>query len=159
MDHSEMLGRKLLMLAEAITPALGGDDAGVSDAIDTVRTLIVDPELLDALPEPLETADASVEAKPVEPVTPPVAEPAAASEEPLDDIDVHIETVEQEVEIAQDEDSADTTGPDEVDAATTTEIESASSDSIEAPARESETDAPASQPAADASLAASVAAA
>jgi len=158
LDPSSMLGRTLLMLAEAIPPALGGDDAGVSDAIDTVRTLIVDPELLDALPEPLETADASVEAEPVEPVTPPVPEPDAASEESLDDIDVHIETVEQEVEIAQDEDSTDTTGPDEVDAATTTEIESVSTGAIDAPAREFETDAPTSQPVAESSVEETVAA-
>jgi chemotaxis protein histidine kinase CheA len=158
LDPSSMLGRTLLMLAEAIPPALGGDDAGVSDAIDTVRTLIVDPELLDALPEPLATADASVESEPLEPVSPPIAEPAAATEEPLDDIDVHIETVEQEVEIAQDEDGVDTAGTDHVDAATTTEIESTTFGSVDAPAPESETDAPTSKPAAESSAEEAVAA-
>jgi chemotaxis protein histidine kinase CheA len=156
---SSMLGRTLLMLAEAIPPALGGDDADVSDAIDTVRTLIVDPELLDALPKPLEAADASVETEPLESASPPVVELAAASEEPLDDVDVQIETVEREAEITQVEDVAEadetdqiedttqTADIDQTEAATTTEIESDTSGSIDAPAPE--TEEPTDQPAAE----------
>ena len=146
---SSMLGRTLLMLAEAIPPALGGDDAEVSDAIDTVRTLIVDPELLDALPEPLEPAAVSPEPEPVEPVSPPAVESAVATEEPLDEIDVHIETVEEEDEHAQLEDVTETAETEQIEVAITTEIESAASDSIDAPAPEPEAEEPTSESAAE----------
>ena len=58
---SSMLGRTLLMLAETIPTALGGDYADVSDVIETLRTLIVDPELLEVLPVPLTTPGTSSE--------------------------------------------------------------------------------------------------
>lgn len=48
-----MLARSLLLLAESIPHALGGDDAAVSDAIETLRTVIADAYLLENFPEPL----------------------------------------------------------------------------------------------------------
>lgn len=69
LEPSSMLGRTLLMLAEAIPPALTGDVSPVSDAIETVRTLIMDPTLLESIPEPL-----AVEAAEDEPAPEVVAE-------------------------------------------------------------------------------------
>ncbi|MCL1602071.1 MAG: response regulator [Actinomycetia bacterium] len=146
---SSMLGRTLLMLAEAIPPALGGDDAEVSDAIDTVRTLIVDPDLLDALPEPLEPAAVSPEPEAVEPVSDPDAGPAVAIDEPLDDVEVHIETVEDEDEDAQPEIVTETDETDQIEVVITTEIESAASGSIDAPAAEPGAEEPTSESAAE----------
>ena len=50
---NSMLARSLLLLAESIPHALGGDDAAVSDAIETLRTVIADASLLENFPEPL----------------------------------------------------------------------------------------------------------
>ncbi|MEE8486227.1 MAG: response regulator, partial [Acidimicrobiia bacterium] len=50
---NSMLARSLLLLAESIPHALGGDDAAVSDAIETLRTVIADASLLESFPEPL----------------------------------------------------------------------------------------------------------
>jgi chemotaxis protein histidine kinase CheA len=101
LEPSSMLGRTLLLLAESIPPALSGDDTGVSDAIDTVRTLIVDPKLLESIPEPLvsdgipATETESLEEVEQEPVAaatesepdPAIEEPAAsASDENEDDV-------------------------------------------------------------------------
>lgn len=71
LQPSSMLGRTLLMLAEAIPPALGGDTSAVSDSIDTLRTLITDPALLESLPEPMESA-----------ATPPVEVPVIEADDP-----------------------------------------------------------------------------
>ncbi len=61
---TSMLGRTLLMLAEAIPPALGGDITAVSEAIETVRAVIVDPALLESLPEPLTVDEESSGSEP-----------------------------------------------------------------------------------------------
>ncbi len=79
---SSMLGRTLLMLAEAIPPALKGDDSAVSDAIETVRTLIVDPSLLESIPEPMAVSDEPSES------TEPLIE---AAEPPAEDTPDHHE--------------------------------------------------------------------
>ncbi|MDK1017701.1 MAG: Hpt domain-containing protein, partial [Actinomycetota bacterium] len=50
---NSMLARSLLLLAESIPHALGGDDAAVSDAIEALRTVIADASLLENFPEPL----------------------------------------------------------------------------------------------------------
>ncbi len=64
LEPSSMLGRTLLMLAESIPEALEGDDSAVSESIETLRTLIVDPVLLDQLPEPMETSESGGDASP-----------------------------------------------------------------------------------------------
>jgi chemotaxis protein histidine kinase CheA len=137
---SSMLGRTLLMLADAIPPALGEDDAGVSDAIETVRTLIVDPVLLESLPEPLVTDAAPPEPESAEPVSPPDAEPAAETQ--ASPVDVSVEVVEPEVETAALEDIPDRT-----------ETEDAVSDSVDTGAPEPEIEQPTSQPAAESPVA------
>lgn len=57
LEPSSMLGRTLLILAEAIPQALGGDDKTVSEAIEVLRTLIDVPALLELLPEPMTTSE------------------------------------------------------------------------------------------------------
>lgn len=65
LEPSSMLGRTLLMLAESIPGALGGDTTAVSESIETVRTVIDDPVLRKSLPEPL-TEEEQIEAGPSE---------------------------------------------------------------------------------------------
>lgn len=50
---SPMLGRTLALLAESIPHSLLGDDVPVSEALETLRTLIENPDLLAKLPNPL----------------------------------------------------------------------------------------------------------
>ena len=89
---SSMLARTLEHLAQAIPAALSGGDHDISVAIDTVRALIADPDLVAKLPEPLELDDAAsampssgevvelhVEPLPVEPPAVPVPEPDAGA--------------------------------------------------------------------------------
>jgi len=57
LEPSSMLGRTLLMLAKSIPEALTGDDTAVSESIDTLRTLIDSPSLLELLPEPMPTPE------------------------------------------------------------------------------------------------------
>ncbi len=76
LEPSSMLGRTLLLVAESIPPALGGDDAAVSEAIDMVRTVVVDPTMLQAIPEALVTDE------PVSAGTPTLDAVAAAEDEP-----------------------------------------------------------------------------
>jgi chemotaxis protein histidine kinase CheA len=56
---SSMLARTLEHLAQAIPAALGSGEHDISVAIDTVRALIADPDLIAQLPEPLELDDAA----------------------------------------------------------------------------------------------------
>lgn len=56
-EPSSMLARTLILLAEAIPTALGGDDDAVFMAIDTVRALITDEDQLQQLPNPLLDGD------------------------------------------------------------------------------------------------------
>ena len=76
---SSMLARTLEHLAQAIPDAIGGDAVQISVAIDTVRAVISDQELVDQLPEPLVSDDGAGHspASPVEPA----------------DSDVHVEDV------------------------------------------------------------------
>jgi chemotaxis protein histidine kinase CheA len=59
LEPSSMLGRTLLILAEAIPEALDGDDTAVSEAVEMLRTLVDDPALLALLPEPMTTSEPS----------------------------------------------------------------------------------------------------
>ncbi len=108
LDPSSMLGRTLLMLAEAIPPALGGDTSEVSDAIETVRTLVVDPKLLEALPEPLDTSSEAL----------PDSEPDAPAEEVLEandallEIDLSVDQVEPTPETTPEDNRDDVVQPD-----------------------------------------------
>jgi len=113
---TSMLGRTLLMLAEAIPKALGGDDSGVSDAIETVRTLIVDPALLGALPEPLATPAESSEEQTTFEESPPATTPSV---EVVVETDVHVETID--VSIEQEDPEPDAPADKEQDAAVDTE--------------------------------------
>lgn len=112
LQPSSMLGRTLLMLAEAIPAALGSESSAVSDSIDTLRTLISDPALLESLPEPMESeAPLSVElpaSEPDDPAPAPSDEADPAGNDHVDMIDV---SIDQSPETA------------ELDAATTTEPE------------------------------------
>ncbi len=54
---SSMLARTLEHLGQAIPAALGGGEHDISVAIDTVRALIADPDLVAQLPEPLDLDD------------------------------------------------------------------------------------------------------
>jgi chemotaxis protein histidine kinase CheA len=61
-ESSSMLARTLMLLAEAIPEALGGDIEPVSMAIDTVRELVSDAAQLEQLPEPfIDDAEAGAE--------------------------------------------------------------------------------------------------
>jgi chemotaxis protein histidine kinase CheA len=104
---SSMLGRTLLMLAEAIPTALGGDIAGVSDAIDMVRTLITDPALLESLPEPLVIDDGASAPDVTDVESNPATEVAVAAETPTRVVDVTVEQAEPELEVSQDDVEAD----------------------------------------------------
>jgi chemotaxis protein histidine kinase CheA len=92
LDPTSMLGRTLLMLAEAIPPALGGDTTAVSEAIETVRTLIVHPALLESLPEPLSVDEESpaLELEAADPSDRPVAESESVVE-----IELSVESAEE----------------------------------------------------------------
>jgi chemotaxis protein histidine kinase CheA len=107
LQPSSMLGRTLLMLAEAIPPALGGDTSAVSDSIDTLRTLITDPALLDSLPEPMESAATPSAEVPVieadDPATAPPDEAEAASNGDVEVIDVSIDSLSEVAESSSDE--------------------------------------------------------
>jgi len=104
LEPSSMLGRTLLMLAESIPGALGGDTTAVSESIETVRTLIDDPVLLKSLPEPLaeaEQIDAEAsESEAIVEVPEPVVEDDTSP--PVADVPDDVETpdpvVESEVE-------------------------------------------------------------
>jgi chemotaxis protein histidine kinase CheA len=104
---SSMLGRTLLMLAEAIPPALGGDTSEVSDAIETVRTLVVDPKLLESLPEPLASSSET------SPDAMPDSEPDASAEvidegsDALPGIDLSVDQLERTTGAAAENDQND----------------------------------------------------
>ena len=79
LEPSSMLGRTLLLVAESIPPALGGDDAAVSEAIDMVRTVVVDPTMLEAIPEALVADEPVLDERPtLEAVAVAEDEPAPA---------------------------------------------------------------------------------
>jgi len=121
LEPSSMLGRTLLLIAESIPPALGGDDAEVSEAIEMVRTLVIDPTMLEAIPEPLASDEpvsdetAVLEAVVVEENQPPpasielVPEPAAeeVAEEPAADESVAEETVAADIAESDSDDGND----------------------------------------------------
>ncbi len=107
---SSMLGRTLLILAEAIPEALGGDDTAVSEAIELLRTAIDDPALLELLPEPVTTLDPSpppddthptpdVNSKPSDDV------PVVVTEDSAEDTDVPVPDVVSELEADSDADA------------------------------------------------------
>ena len=106
---SSMLGRTLLLLAEAIPPALGGDTSEVSEAIETVRTLVVDPALLESLPEPLTAVESSFEATP-EPGSAEVHGQADQHDELINDVGPSAEESEQTVEAVPDAEQGDDDG-------------------------------------------------
>ncbi len=94
LEPSSMLGRTLLILAEAIPQALGGDDKNVSEAIEVLRTLIDVPALLELLPEPMTTS---------EPPSPPDDTHRAPDvvAEPSDDVRVALTEHSPEAEAAE----------------------------------------------------------
>jgi chemotaxis protein histidine kinase CheA len=120
LETSSMLGRTLLLIAESIPPALGGDDAEVSEAIEIVRTLIVDPTMLEAIPvplasdEPVSDETAALEAVVVEENEPPLGsielapEPAAeeAADEPVAEEPVTADVAESDSDDGNDDDDA-----------------------------------------------------
>ncbi len=59
LEPSSMLARTLQHLAEAIPGALSGEERSISVAIDAVRALVIDEELLEMLPNPLADEDDS----------------------------------------------------------------------------------------------------
>ncbi len=120
LETSSMLGRTLLLIAESIPPALGGDAAEVSEAIEMVRTLIVDPTMLEAIPvplasdEPVSDETAALEAVVVEENEPPLGsielapEPAAeeAADEPVAEEPVTADVAESDSDDGNDDDDA-----------------------------------------------------
>jgi chemotaxis protein histidine kinase CheA len=133
LEPSSMLGRTLLMLAEAIPPALGGDTSGVSDAIDTVRTLIVDPVLLESLPEPLLSTDESSDSSPSapehgDPAPEPVVELVPEPVDSVEKSDVSIDQSQQDVEPSRAEEPEPVVVAAESDDAATVEAGETSSE-------------------------------
>ncbi len=95
-EPSSMLARTLEHLAEAIPTALGGDEGPISVAIDTVRALIMDDDLVAQLPEPLvgEVADTAE--------TAPSPADEAPEQDPIDDTPAVTDEPES-VELTDDE--------------------------------------------------------
>lgn len=88
LQPSSMLARTLEHLADAIPVALSGDEGPVSMAIDTVRALIMDDELVAQLPEPMEV-EVEVETTDEEDEPQDESAPAATVEEPAAGAEAH----------------------------------------------------------------------
>lgn len=120
---SSMLARTLEHLARAIPEALGGGDRDISEAIDMIRTLVVDDDLLAELPEPPEQIEpseqpdmaedggAAAEADPdgshgrqIEAPTPDVDDADA-----IDDVSATLNRIEREIDAADGDATIDLT--------------------------------------------------
>ena len=121
---SSMLGRTLLMLADAIPSALSGDGSEVSDAIDTVRALVSDPAILESLPEPLTTTDESA--------LPDTADPSSSVSLDVDGTETLVDQPEPTLGDPQDEELDNLLEVDPVEDANAAEADGVSSEVLEA---------------------------
>lgn len=126
LEPSSMLARTLLMLAESIPEALNGDSSAVSESIETLRTLIDDPTLLEQLPQPLAMSNleghvapegATQDAGPVAEAVPETEDPTESPREVNEeDASAIASTVEAKDQVVADDPpvvKVDATTPDE----------------------------------------------
>lgn len=132
LEPSPLLGRSMLLLANVLPEALGGDTDPIAESIETIRTVIQKPELLALIPDPnigeqpaasdRDESEASYVAEPESDVVLDDTDETRSDEhtETTDTLDVATETVDPHQEHVRDPDSStaamDPTDEDQTDA-------------------------------------------